>query len=77
MNRINKIIGSQLLIVQTCSAMLFLSGGEHVFGHIIDEIYIYTTIESYCFLSLAVYSLYHVSGMIFQYEKLNNVKKTK
>lgn len=68
MCRMNKFFGSQLLILQTAFAILFLSGHE-LFLHIIHENYLNNTLFAYSVLSLAMYSLYHVSDLIFQYEK--------
>lgn len=76
MNRMNKLFGSQLLIFQTALAVLFLTG-QRVYLHILNEIYMNNTILSYSILSLAVYSIYHVSDLIFQYEKLNKSNDVK
>ncbi|XP_031621788.1 protein-cysteine N-palmitoyltransferase Rasp-like [Contarinia nasturtii] len=68
MSRINKIFGSQLLIFQTAFALLFLSDHK-IFLHVMYETYVNNTLLSYSILSLAIYSLYHVSDLIFQHEK--------
>lgn len=69
MNRINKLFGSQLMIINYCSGMLFLSGNEKILVHTIHETYFNNTISSYSVLSLAMYSMYHVSDLIFKCEK--------
>ncbi|XP_055325064.1 protein-cysteine N-palmitoyltransferase HHAT-like [Sitodiplosis mosellana] len=81
MKRINRVVGSQLLIIHISLSMLFFSGSENILIHIIHETYFNNAIRSYFVLSLAVYSAYHVSDLIFQYEKSKqqscNVRKTK
>lgn len=76
MHRINKFVGSQLLIIQSCLAILFLSGKGGIFIHLICEAYINTSFLSFLVLSLIAYSFYHVSDLIFQHEKLVRQSKT-